>query len=705
MSRSRKLSTRLTLLVTISASLPTGLLATQAAAEDDLQLLDPIVVYGAQASYFEDENLTALKGEAADNETPYVVSSTNDVFMTDINATNLEEIFSYTTGVNRAAKSADGFVIRGFDIDLNNIKVDGMSGLITRFGSPSTANIESVEVLKGPASVLYGNMEPGGMVNIVTKKPQREFSASIKTIVESYASTNSSLGEDMGINGTMDVTGPVAGRDDLFYRMIVTGSSLDSFRNNIENQEFNIYGTLLWELNDANRLTLGIEGGKQLGDADDGLAVVNYDINNRASVDTVYQNDGDYDNDEGLALTAEYQHDLEDGQFNLKWRSLWHEDERNLYENNGVSGSTLTRRRRHQKNTRDWHGFDTYLNHGLLTGNIAHDITVGIAGEYRMTDFNRVTWGGKDTVNIYNPVLGGTVAPSEGNRRKTEYYSLGFYAQEKATLTDDLTVVLAARQNETYIDYTCLRGSCNADNSARTSDTVGSLGVIYRLTDSWAAFGNIAQSFDPYTAERVDINGNPLEAEKSQQYEVGLKYGLGETVNATVSLYQIYKDNVAQSLGGGAYETIGKVESQGIELDLQWQPIENWQIKAGYAYNKSEATEGANAGLTPAHAPRNTAFLFTRYNLPKPVWDGELGLTLGLTYRDSVKTDISESDAVVLPAYFLTDAGIHYEKNQWAASLTVSNLFDETYFYAGSDDTSIYVGDPRKIAFTVTRSF
>ena len=700
--------TRRQLMATCMVSLPAAFISHTAQAQETEVELDSVIVVGKQYTYFEDTNTTVLKVDADDSDTPFVVSSTNETFMKDIRAQNMEDVFSYTVGVNRASNGADGFVVRGFDIDLNNIKVDGMSGLTTRFGSPSLANIEKVEVLKGPASVLYGNMETGGMVNMVTKKPEETFSASITTTFETFASDHSDVGEDNGLATTLNVTGPVQGRDDLFYRFILTGNGTESFRGDVVNEEYYAYGDLLWQIDNTSQLSLGLEIGKQIGDADAGLVALNNDINQIASLDTIYQNIGDYDNDEGQTLTIGYQKDLANGQFNINWRSAFHKDVRKLYENNRVNDepSSLRRRLRHQQNTRDWHGVDAYVTHKTATGSINHDLTVGLAGEYRLTDFDRVIWGGFDgTVDVLNPVLGGTATAKEGNRRETEYRSIGVYVQDKVELTDALTVVASARHNSTEIDYSCLRGSCNDDNSTNTSDLVGSLGAVYALNDSWTAFASVAQSFDPYTAERVDVNGKALDAEESLQIEGGVRYQLGGDMNISLSSYKIVKDNVSESLGGGKYETIGEVESKGAELDIQWLPTLNWQIKAGYAYNKSQATEGSDKGLTPAHAPENTLFLFTRYNHPQEVWGGELGFTLGMTYRDKVKTSISESSNVTLPDYTVTDIGVHFEKNDWNASLGVSNLFDEDYFYAGRRDTNLYAGDPRKISMTLGYAF
>lgn len=694
-----------------SATLMGQAISAQEAAQDaiaeDIIQLEPIVVYGHQETYFENHNTTALKGQASDSETPFLVSSTNETLIKDLNARNLEDVFAYTTGVVRSGYNADAFTIRGFDIDLNNIKVDGLSGITTRFGSPSTANIERVEVLKGPASVLYGNMETGGVVNLVTKKPENEFSGSITTSFETFASGVSDFGEDNGLTTTLDLTGSIGGRDDLSYRFIASGNSIDSFRGDVNNSEWNVYSSVHWEINDISRLTLGLEVGAQYGDADYGLVALNNDISTVASIDTVYQQSSDYDDDEGQALTAHYQRDLGNGQFNFKWRSNWHTDERRLYENNRVEDDdeTLRRRLRDQSNRRDWHSFDAYVSKDAQTGTLEHALTFGLAAEYRVTDFDRSTYGGFDFVDIYDPDVTGSVDGVEGNRRKTSYYSAGLYVQDKVTVTDALTIVGSARVNRTKIDYVCLRGSCNDDNTTNTTDFVGSLGAVYRLNDSWSIFGSVAQSFDPYTAERVDTDGDALDAEKSFQIEAGLKYQLGDTMNVSLSAYRILKDNVSESLGDGAYELVGEVESNGLEFDLQWLPTENWQIKAGYAYNDTVGTEGEFTGMTAANAPAHSASLFTRYNVPKSVHGGTLGFSFGMTYRDDVKTNIDNDSSVTLPSYIVTDIGAHFEKNDWTTSLTVANLLDETYYYAGSGDTRIYAGDPRKIILTISRAF
>jgi iron complex outermembrane receptor protein len=311
--------------------------------------LDTVVVEGAQESYFEDTSSSSMKGESSDKTTPYTVSVTKGTLIEDLQAQRIEDTYDYTTGVTKVGKNADAIIIRGFQTDLQNIQVNGMSGLISRMGSPSTANVERIEVVKGPASVLYGAMQPSGLVNIVTKRPQSEQKTTLETSLQTYMSNGvSKFGSDNGITTTFDTTGPI--NENLFYRFITVGEKLNSYRDNVDFKNLYIYPSLLWNASDNTSLLVALEYGHEDGSADDGLIVANHDISTAANLNTVYQEEGDYDNDEGKAFDINLDHYISDNLFfNFDWRSVFHTDDRKLYENRAVnqgatvSDTTLTR--------------------------------------------------------------------------------------------------------------------------------------------------------------------------------------------------------------------------------------------------------------------------------------------------------------------------------------------------------------------------
>lgn len=483
--------------------------------------LEEVLVVGKQELYFEESTSTSMKSEDTSKETPFNVSKTKNTLINDIQAQRIEDTYDFTTGVVKTGKNADAISIRGFDLNLQNIQVNGMSGLISRMGSPTTANIETIEVVKGPASVLYGAMQPGGFVNLQTKLPQAQSSVSLETSFQTYMSNRSKFGSDNGLTTTFDATGPI--NENLYYRFITVGEKLNSYRDNVDFKNLYIYPSLLWNVNDNTSLLVSMEYGKEEGSADDGLFVANNDISTAASINTVYQEKDDFDNDEGTALDLKLEHYFNDDLiYNFAWRSVWHNDERKLYENRKVtdaiivSDTTLTRRNRHQYNERDWHSFDNSFSYNTNLADVKNSLIFGLSGNYRKTDYDRIVMGGNvvDNTYIYNPVYNSTATLVEGNRRITEYFSSGIYLQDKINLTKDLTLVASSRFDRSKVDYECLRGNCNESNTKYSSDFIGSVGAIYSINDEVSIYGNLAQSYDPSTAERVDENGNGLDSEK-----------------------------------------------------------------------------------------------------------------------------------------------------------------------------------------------
>jgi iron complex outermembrane receptor protein len=673
--------------------------------------LEEVYVTEKQESYFENYSTSSTKSEKSDNKTPSSIIVTKENLINDIQAQRIEDTYDYTTGVTKVGKNADAIMIRGFETSLENLKVNGMSGSISRMGSPSSSNVEKIEIVKGPSSVLYGSMEPGGMVNIITKKPYGVESYSFETSFQTYMSGVSSFGEDNGIRTSFDANIPLS--ENLYYRFIAAYENLNSYRDNVDFQNLYIYPSLLWNVNDETSLLVSMEYGKEDGSADDGLAVINHDISTAASINTVYQEESDFDNDEGFSLDLSLDHFFNDNLYSkFSWRSVIHNDERKLYEQTSVNSiaQTIKRRNRHQYNERDWHSFDATLNYDTKVLGLENSLLSGISGTYRKTDYDRIIQGSSNNVSpdisIYNPVLGGTASSNSGNRRLTEYYSSGIYLQDSLSLNENLTLVGATRFDRTKIDFICKSGSCNDDSTRYSSNITGSLGLIYNLNNIVSFYGNIAQSYNPISAERFDINGQGLETEKSNQIELGTKLNFSENLNSHFAIYKILKENVSEKVSGQSYyETIGEIESKGFETELQWLPTENWQLSLGYAYNKAEYTTGSSIGNQPKSTPKNTAQLFTRYIFPTKVYNGTLGVTSGVVFRDSIYTSSSENTRVKLPSYTRYDLGLSYIKKDWEFNLNIENLTDKVYYESGTNDYKIFSGEPRKLTLSVKKSF
>ena len=216
-----------------------GLCAQEAAPANppagEVVQLQTFTVTTAIGKYVESMTSAGSKLPMDMKELPNTVQVLNASFLNDTLAQNLDDVYGYVVGMTRVATGATDFNLRGFTsngagLNLHNMQVDGLPGLTTRFGSPNTSNIERVEVLKGPASMLYGLINPGGMINLVTKVPKEKRSTTVTGTLSTYAGDISSLGDKFSYSGTLDTTGPIDAGKHWLYRLIVKGEDRDSFR-------------------------------------------------------------------------------------------------------------------------------------------------------------------------------------------------------------------------------------------------------------------------------------------------------------------------------------------------------------------------------------------------------------------------------------------------------------------------------------------
>lgn len=671
------------------------------AQASDAEHLEPITVYADMEPYFAKQNSTALKSDVDEHLIPFTTNVLNAQVIEDLKADRLEKAFEYIPGFARSGTNANSFSIRGQAADLQNLQVDGLPGLTSRFGSPTTANVERVEVLKGPASVLYGWMDPGGLVNIVTKKPEAQAYREINLSGQAFTGSG-----DAGYSGSFDVTGPANKSRTVLYRMIAGYETEDSFRDHVEDDTM-VYAfpSLSWAPDDDRRLDLQLEYTKDERAADDGIFVLDQDINQRADISTYYQEPGDSDNDEGLALGASYAQTLSDNvDMNLKWRSVWHTDERDVYESNAVqSNGTLRRRNRHQYNEREYHFGDANLNIDF-DAVAKQNLIVGISGGYEYRQYDRLAFDTRGAnVEQINPTYTGDIlADDPGNYRNWDLYNVGVYAQDQIFVTDRLSLLFGGRYDHQSGDYSLryVDNDQTAEESVSVQTTAFNAGATYEVTKQASVYASVSQSFNPQSIPTFDADNQQLDPERGTQYEAGIKLRmLGDRLNAHLAVYHLTKENISETVDG-ASELIGTVESQGAEVTLQYQPTPNWQFQASYAYTDAEVSETTNddaRGNVPKMVPEHAATLLARYNHPKEVLGGLLGMGVGWRFESARYTDEETDNRVRLPSYHVTDLNFYYELEALKMSLNVENVFDKTYFIGGTNDTEIYAGDPRKV--------
>ena len=687
-------------------------LTSYAYAEEEATEFNTMVVVGQQNSYLNPEVSTATKSNVDPLDTPQTVNVINQQFLQDIRAESLEDAYGYTTGLSRSGSNADSFSLRGIDADLNTIQVNGLPGLASRFGSPTTANVEQIEILKGPASIMYGQIQPGGLINIITKKPQAISAITYDISSQSYASDVSHFGDDNGFTGTVDATGPLNDSKTWLYRFIVSAEDADSYRQDVDAQNYYIFPTLTYVPNERTEVTFGLELQSEKRVADDGLAVLDHDINKIASLDTHYQSADDTDEDKGLVAFATFNTMVTDEfDITVDWRSVWHEDERSTYETRSVDNDTdtVTLRDRDNDNGRQYHFVDVRTTGSLWWGEVEHQVLVGVNTGYEQKDFKRLT-DASSSVDFYDPddLTSRTGDYSTLNHRVTDYMNYGAYFQDTIYLNDSWTLMGGLRYSRQDVDFERVDTGLTATDSNDAFVSQG--GVVYHLTEDTSFYVSYGESFNPNSIESTDVNGDNFEPEKGRQYEVGTKTNVfNDKTNLSIAYFDIKKTNVVEeNLVTGENELLGGVKSTGVEVELLMKPIENWQIKLGYAYVDARISDNPDENIqgnrTPASALHD-AYFWTKYNFPYKIANGIVGTTLGANYESSRYTDEDSTDRVELPSYTTFDVGLHYDIDKYRASLNVENLFDKTYYVGGSDDSSIYAGDPRNITLSLSGKF
>ena len=679
---------------------------------DDIRVEDTVVVTGQQTPYMRlSETATKMGQDLMD--TPLSVTMLNESFLEDLRTESLADAYPYTLGLSQSGTNANSFTLRGMSSSLQNVQIDGLPGLASRFGSPSTANIERVEVLKGPASVLYGLMEPGGLINIVSKRPEAEQATMIGVTAQTYAGDTSDFGADTGGTFTIDSTGPLSADGRLLYRLIGSVEHIDSFRDGVTYDNFYLFPSLSYQVTPDMLATVGLEYVTEESDADDGLVAVNNDVDLMASIDTRYQEDGDFDTDDGLVAFARLDYDLsENTRIRLNARSVFHEDERKLFENNRVNDAadpldaTLRRRDRHQLNKREYHFIDANIGHKFETGPVRHNVLFGVNGGYEKSDYERIRFGSVVSPNIavFDPVYGGDPnAITAGTDRITEYMNYGAYIQDVIDVTDWLSVMVGGRYDKQEVDF--VEQVSDFTDSQTTDAFLPQAGVVLRPNEILSIYASYTESFNPNSVERRAADNSAFDPEVGEQVEIGFKTTLfDERLNLTLAHFDIEKSNIIETNIDGDYELLGELESSGFEFEMQALPLDNWQVRLGYANVDSIVSASPDESLIGARnafAPEHDAFFWTRYNLDRPVFGGVVGASLGLNYESERFTDASASTQVALPAYTRTDVGLYYDVGRYSLALNIENLFDETYYTGGTRDTRIFPGDPRLITLSL----
>lgn len=701
-----------------------------ASTNDKIVKLEAFTVTTSIGKYAESTTSAGTKLPMNITELPNTVQVLNASFLNDTLAQNLDDVYGYVVGMTRVATGATDFNLRGFTsngagLNLHNMQVDGLPGLTTRFGSPNTSNIERVEVLKGPASMLYGMINPGGMVNLVTKVPQERRNTVITGAFSTYAGDISSFGDQFSYSGTIDTTGPVDAGKHWLYRLIAKGEDRDSFRKNNFYKDFYLYPSLTyrWDANTFLTFQGEVIREKRLADYV-GLVVPFNNLAYLPAFDTNYNNPTDYERDEGEALTTRFQHRIESTSWTVRLAS------RLALNNNGrqqldfsrltsktpVDTSTYRRIYRHflpgRNNVVNF--FDANAYGDVITGSIKHTLLVGLSYDFDDANTHRVAQG-PTVADIGVYATPAPIAyPADGKSASdtnTNYKNVSGYFSDHMAIGPHWRPSFGVRyenQKGTYWNKTT-----SATSHATNSSVVPSGGMLYLINDQVSVYASYSQSFIPNRLDRFNANdGNNFDPETAAQYEVGSKADLLDgKLSLTFAAYDITKRNVLETTGdftptGNPISRLdGKQKSKGVELQGSWLPVPNWQIQAGVSFQHAIIAASETPALVNSRildSPTTTGNLWTRYNVPDGFLRG-FGVGLGVTYQGSRPTSLAP---IILPSTTLVDTAVYYAWSRFHVALNIANTLDRKFIASSSvNRKGLVPGQPRAVTLTLRMNF
>ncbi|HGH5977407.1 TPA: TonB-dependent siderophore receptor [Kluyvera georgiana] len=640
---------------------------------------------------------------------PQVVNTVSDKVLEDQHATSLDEALYNVANVvqtNTLGGTQDAFTRRGFGANRDgSIMTNGLRTVLPRSFNAATSR---VEVLKGPASTLYGILDPGGLINVVTKRPERIFSGNI-------SATSSSFG---GGSGQIDVTGPIEGTQ-LAYRLIGEYQNEDYWRNFGKERSSFIAPSLTWFGDDA---TVNLSWSHRnyntpfdrgtIFDLNTGQAV---NVPSKVRFDEPFNiTDG---NSDLAQLNAEYR-------LNSQWtarfdysfsQDMYSDNQARVMAYDAKTGNLTRRVDATQGSTQRMHATRADLQGNVVIGGFYNELLTGIAYEnYDLlrTDMIRCK-NVKNSLNIYHPIYGTldkctTVSAADSDQRiQQEIYAT--YLQDALYLTDKWIAVAGVRY-QYYTQYAGKGRPFKENTDSRDEKLTPKFGLVYKVSPTVSLFGNVAQSFMPQSSIASYIGDLP--PEESTAYEVGAKFDLFDGVTSNITFFDIHKRNVlyTETIGDETYaKTAGKVRSRGIEVDVAGSLSENLNVIASYGYTDAKVEEDPEyAGKPLPNVPRHTGSLFLTYDINN-VYESNT-LTLGAGGHALSRRSGTNGADYYLPGYAVADVFAAYRmKLQYPVTLQVNvkNLFDKTYYTSSiaSNNLGNQIGDPREVQFTVKMAF
>ncbi|UNU89506.1 TonB-dependent receptor [Aeromonas dhakensis] len=663
-------------------------LSAGAHAEDET-----MTVVGKRSQH--EEVATATRTNTPAKLVPQAIDSVKASELTAFGQPTLSEALTGIPGVNASGDTRfDGVNIRGFSAS-NDFYLDGFRDDMQY--TRDLGNTERVEVLKGPAAVLYGRGSTGGIVNRVSKKPQKGLESSVSAQVGSFDSRR--LAADL--NGE-------AG-EQVQVRLNLAQEDKDSFRNGVTSKRTLLAPSVNWEINDKLNWLLQYERNEHDRTPDRGIPGVN---GRPADVPKEYvysDTRRDFIDDVAQSTRSRLSWDIND-QWQLR-QQLGYTSLDSQFDNTyvtSVKGDKVTRARWQQDLKANSLISNTEVEGQLQTGPVEHRLLVGF--EQNWQERTPKLYQNATAIpagNLYDPgslpTYDGAMKLSSDANHKVRGY--GLYVQDQLSLGD--WHLLAGLRRDDFT-VTSRRNDLNKEETVSVTSLSPRLGLVWNPIEEHAFYASYSKTFTPVGGELIGITpgdkNNNLDPQHTRLYEGGVKSDwLDGRLATTLSLYRLemYNKRSKDPLDPTKVILTGLQRTEGIELSARAQLTDELYLRGGIAIQDAEQVK-ADAdlqGKRPMNVSRQNGELFAGYQSGKQGWFGETGVTaVGDRFADNANT-------TTLPGYARFDARAGYRWQQWEAQLSVENLTDHDYFVSATSASQIMPGTPRQLHLSAAYRF
>ena len=727
----------------------------QPSSKEELQTVE--IVGTKSRKYFGTYSFSATKTATLNKDIPQAISTVSKELIADQQAFTLSEAVKNVSGVSQSS-FYNQFSIRGINQNEEGAIINGMRTRQYFFNQPLTTNLERIEVIKGPASATFSSVDPGGSINLVTKKP----------LTENRKQISISSGSFSTIRGALDFTGPLNKEKTLLYRLNIGYDDSKSFRDLQYRKAYLISPSFSYVPNESTSLNVELVLNNSRSRLDRGQAIFGAvagqtDLKSTPSTFNM-GGSNDYFSSQDLMLMSNLSHSFTSNVvFNVIYmKQTWNEDllehrTTNAFgvdENNNPVPTMAGMRavQRQQKWNTD--NVSAYFSINAGTGPVNHKLVIG----YDLMSTRKYRGGGDNTAQGYRlkdgtvtakydpvkkdlyqfKVINGVNAPipnvdhfnlanptyvirnlSDYIFTKSEippaYYEVnGAYIQDQIKY-EKLILTLGLRQ-EWYEDYTNYK--LGTEKKISKQKLLPRLGITYAATSHINIYGTYLQGYQPQSNTSTIViipppagsNFKPLESDLK---EIGAKSEwLNSTLMVNIAMYEINQKNLLMNANDPVDPNLlierGAQRSRGIETEVAGYILSTWQVSAAYSYVNAVVTQDNNASLIGKrvqNTPIQSANVWTRYDLKNSGVFKGIGLGAGVQYSgDKLPLYIRD---FTLPAYTLVNAAIYYSplKSNMQLAINVNNLLNKDYWVGAQNYLRLFPGAPRNIMFNITYRF